>query len=902
MLTTLRPATTRRRLPLLSLLSLVFGVLSCRPARQDPPVTAAPPPTVLATAPASTLSIAELAAQHGTIIDPALERFQVAVGSAATTGPKTARITLIGFTDYQCPFCARVEPTLAQLRERYGKDLRIALKHNPLPFHPEAAPAARAALAARMQGEDKFWLYHRRLFENQARLGAESYDELARELGLDFPRWKLDLARNRDRYDELIKGDQLEAAKVGARGTPSFFINGRPLAGAQPLAAFEQVIDDELARAARLEQAGVRPEQLYAVLQHGAKVAPPAPQPPPFKLPDPAVVYRIPVGKAPVRGPATAAVTIIEYADFECPFCSRVNPTLDRLRDQFGNSVRIAFKHLPLTFHPHAQLAAEAAVAAHEQGRFFALHDKLFASQQALDRDAIEGYAVELGLDLKRFRAALDSGRARKQVAADVAEAQRFGARGTPTFFINGKPVNGAQPYENFEKIVRSELQLAEAKLRAGVPPGQIYEAMIREGRDRVPSPPPSAAERILYKVPLGDAPVRGPRDAKVTVVMWTDFQCPFCGRVSETLNELVKLYPRDVRIAVKHLPLSLHDKARQAAEASLAAKEQGRFWPFHDLLFKNQDALDRPSLERFAKEAGMDVARFAAALDSGRFRKPVDDDIAEAGRLGVSGTPAFFINGRSLSGAQPLARFRERIDEARQEAEALLRKRRVPAGRLYAELTKDGLERATPSGGDSDSDSDGDGAGAGEVDDHRVYKIAPGDGPSLGPKDAPVTLIAFSDFQCPFCGRVVPTLKRIHERFAGRVRVVFRNYPLPFHKDAWVAAEAALAAHSQGRFWPMHDKLFENQAALDRASLERYAQELGLDLSRFKADLDSRRFRAAVQADIDAVRSLPDGVGAGFGTPTFFINGRKLVGAYPYERFEELINEALRDKAKAPK
>ena len=167
-------------------------------------------------------------------------------------------------------------------------------------------------------------------------------------------------------------------------------------------------------------------------------------------------------------------------------------------------------------------------------------------------------------------------------------------------------------------------------------------------------------------------------------------------------------------------------------------------------------------------------------------------------------------------------------------------------------------------------------------------------EGPSKGPKNAPVTIVEFSDFQCPFCSRLIPTVDQVTANYGDKVRLVFRQFPLNFHQFAQKAAEASLCAEEQGKFWEMHDKMFENQRALDRASLERYASEIGLDVARFKADLDGGRYKSAVKADTDYGNSLP---GGGMGTPTFFINGRKLAGAYPYEKFEQLIKEALAKK-----
>ena len=123
-------------------------------------------------------------------------------------------------------------------------------------------------------------------------------------------------------------------------------------------------------------------------------------------------------------------------------------------------------------------------------------------------------------------------------------------------------------------------------------------------------------------------------------------------------------------------------------------------------------------------------------------------------------------------------------------------------------------------------------------------------------------------------------------------MRVAFKNHPLPFHNNAMAAAEAALAAHAQGKFWEMHDKMFANQQALDGPSLEKYAQEIGLDVGKFKAALDSNKFDAYITADsAEGMR-----VGAN-GTPTFFINGRQVVGAQPFEAFKNVIDQELAKK-----
>jgi protein-disulfide isomerase len=140
----------------------------------------------------------------------------------------------------------------------------------------------------------------------------------------------------------------------------------------------------------------------------------------------------------------------------------------------------------------------------------------------------------------------------------------------------------------------------------------------------------------------------------------------------------------------------------------------------------------------------------------------------------------------------------------------------------------------------------------------------------------------------------VEPTLAELEKRYGRKLRVVWKNYPLPLHDNAEPAAEAAMAAAAQGKFWPMHDKLFENNTALDRASLESYAKALGLDLSRFKADLDAQRYKDQIQSDTSEGQAV--GVN---GTPAIFINGRKIAGAYPLATFRAVADAEL---AKAEK
>lgn len=387
--------------------------------------------------------------------------------------------------------------------------------------------------------------------------------------------------------------------------------------------------------------------------------------------------------------------------------------------------------------------------------------------------------------------------------------------------------------------------------------------------------------EKEVFKIPLGDSPARGGAEAKVTIVAFSDFQCGFCARASGTLTELTRSYGTDLRLIFKHRPLPFHERAIPAALATEAAREQGKFWEMHDRIFAHQEALDDQTLEGHATALGLDVARWKIVKESAATRARVMADLSIGDQLGVTGTPAFFINGRSLIGAQPMGRFRALIDDElshgakREVANEMLVSKKVskpePAG-----------ARGTCTGPDCAQ-------GAQAPVDDKIYKVELGSSPTRGAGAAPVTVVLFSDFQCPFCKRVEPTLAALEKELPGKVRVVWKHFPLPFHDRARPAALAAQAAGQQGKFWEMHDKLLENQQALDAPALESYARALKLNMTAFKAALVSAEIARAVDADAEQGRSL--GVE---GTPSMFINGHKVAGALPLSALKPLVEQEL--------
>jgi protein-disulfide isomerase len=816
------------------------------------------------------------------------ERFSVPL-DGPSKGPSSAKVNIVEFSDFQCPFCSRVVPTLAQIEKEYPNDVRVFFRHNPLPFHPNAPLAAEAGVAAAEQG--KFWEMHDKMFANQQNILRPDLEKYAGEIGLDVGKFKKALDSGAGKAK--VQQDLAAATKIGVQGTPNFYVNGRNIQGAQPYEEFKKIIDDEIKRADKILSKGTKPEQLYATFMASAKSAPAAAAnaPAPGKGPGAGTeVYKVAVGDAPTKGGKQPKVTIVEFSDFQCPFCSRVNGTIETLVKDYGNDVSISFRHNPLPFHNNAMPAAIAAEAAREQGKFWEMHDKLFATQQNLDRATLDKDAQEVGLNMAKFKEAMDKEKGKERIKRDQDDATKFGARGTPNFFINGRNLRGAQPVEAFKSVIDEEIKKADAKLAAGTPRGQLYASFIKDGLDKAAAPAaqqrpgePDATTR--FRADIKGAPIKGAKDALVTIVQFSDYQCPFCSRVEPTIAQVMKEYNGKVRVAWRDLPLPFHPNAMPAAIAARAAGEQGKFWEMHDKIFADQQHMDRPIYEKYAQDLGLNMGKFKAALDAEKGKDLIKADADAGGKIGARGTPAFFVNGKFLSGAQPFEMFKTKIDDELKNAEAMVAKG-TPKAKVYDVIMKDAKTEVPAAAAAAGGEEKGPDA------DKTIYKVAAGSSESKGPKSAALDVVIFSDFQCPFCSRVEPTLKQMEKEYAGKVRFTWKNYPLPFHNNAMPAAEAAMAAGAQGKFWEMHDKLFANQTALERPALEKYAQELGLNMAKFKADLDANKYKDVIDAE------QKEGTAVGVtGTPAVFINGRKIAGAYPFEMFKKIADEELSKK-----
>jgi protein-disulfide isomerase len=433
-----------------------------------------------------------------------------------------------------------------------------------------------------------------------------------------------------------------------------------------------------------------------------------------------------------------------------------------------------------------------------------------------------------------------------------------------------------------------------------------------------------------------------------ITIIEWSDFECSFCARAAPTVKQIKQTYGDKVNIIYKHFPLSFHPNAQKAAEASECARDQGKFWEYHDVLFANQQALGVTSLKQYAVNLGLDASKFNSCLDSGEKAGVVARDMAEGQAFGVSGTPGFSVGGQLVSGAQPFSAFKTIIDQQLSQKGVavepvkpdpvvqmiVINDPTCPAcdSEMVVELTQTQLfptvvvERLTKDDAKAKALIAELGLNAlpafifsSEVTQTAMYPqvanalinvgeyhyIVPGAaGPVklinmpdvsgqqfLGDANAPVTLIEWSDFSCGFCGKfhkeTLPAIKSTYVE-TGKVKYVLMHFPV-IGQNSRIAALASECANEQGKFWEYVDVLFNNQGALANANLKTYASQLGLDTTQFNTCLDTAKYDAKVTAN----QELGQSVGVS-GTPGFVLNGVSISGAQPFNVFSAAIDAEL--------
>ena len=284
-------------------------------------------------------------------------------------------------------------------------------------------------------------------------------------------------------------------------------------------------------------------------------------------------------------------------------------------------------------------------MAAHAQGAFWEMHDLLYANQRALEPQDLERYAEQLGLDLQKFKADLKHQVYIPDVKRTMAEGSDAGVKGTPNLFVNGRAVRGALPFEDLKALLSEEVDKGRELLANGI--DTPYVELQKKARVFTPF-----EDSVADFTTAGD-PVLGPSNATLELVIYSDFECPYCARFAATAKQLQAHYKEQAKLVFKQFPLPNHKQARPAANAALAAHAQGKFWEMHDLISLAGKELHRAKLLSIATQLGLDVEAVARAIDENQYEDFIGREMVEGRTAGVRGTPSLFVNGRKYVGGK---------------------------------------------------------------------------------------------------------------------------------------------------------------------------------------------------------------------------------------------------------
>lgn len=401
----------------------------------------------------------------------------------------------------------------------------------------------------------------------------------------------------------------------------------------------------------------------------------------------------LPLGShVPVWGASDALVTLLLFGDLECPYTRRALLVAEQLKRADGEQLRLAFRHRPIPGHTHApHLARLSNATFRERGDrgFWRLALLIAQSSEPGASDALESFARSEGLSSAELERWASDPASVGALEADRELAGRFDVRSTPTWFANGRRIEGEPSLADLRAIVVQERGLARSVLALGAAKKTgLYAARVEQNLLGLG---PEVTERVC--VPLGRSPARGGAAPLLTVVGFSDFECAPCAAAQATVAELLTELGRDARYVWKSYPLPQHPRANAAALFALAAFDEGgerTFWTVHDLLWR-EPKLEDDNLRTVAARAGLDAGTLLDAVHRGEQAVRVALDLEMAKRAGVSGAPTFFLNGRRVAGARPpdelRAMFREELALARQLVSA-----GTPRDRVYEAFCGDAL------------------------------------------------------------------------------------------------------------------------------------------------------------------------------------------------------------------
>ena len=458
--------------------------LLAKSARASPPVAPLPPPAAPPSEPSSAepplATEPELApnarrARHAPMVAPGAgpssfpddARAPLPVlGSEPIWGTRNAALTWVLFGDLDCPHTRKAWRALEAVKAGFGDDLRIVFHHRPLREHPNALSAARVlAGVARVHGASAFFDVLHRVLQGDASLTAERLTAELDAAGYGASK----LADLSVAGEGQVRSDLQFAGQFAVTSTPYSFLNGQAIDGERTAEELEQLLRDEQRSATWLSAAGVSPAALYTTRTSSNLIG----------------VGTVgesrscaPLGKAATRGPADALVTLVEFSDFECQYCKRVEPTIQALLARYPKTLRLVWKDYPLPQHKRALLLANFAEEAFRRGSargFWAVHDGLFALPDEPDDGALGALAGKAGLDGALLLISAHSGAHDAAIRADMRLGQKLSVTGTPTFFANGRRIQGALPLEQFDSLIQEELKTAQRIVAHGTPARDLY-------------------------------------------------------------------------------------------------------------------------------------------------------------------------------------------------------------------------------------------------------------------------------------------------------------------------------------------------------------------------------------------------------------------------------------------
>ncbi len=605
-----------------------------------------------------------------------------------------------------------------------------------------------------------------------------------------------------------------------------------------------------------------------------------------------------PALETPTFGAASPQVELLTFIDWECPFSRQEGAALRDLVAHFPTQLQVRVLYWPLDLHPHSLLAARAAVAASEQQAFPTFWQKWLQPDASLSREALITWAVEAGLDAKRFVRVMEDPRTQARVARDVAIGHALNVTGTPSFLLNGKLLTGQQSLAALAAGVQHELDETAILQAAGAEKGRLIHARVAQNTPELlvnydryvergllaPQQPvpvvthrtgvvdaqihPAAldasfggqralmlpdqtttSEATVWRVVVRpDDPQMGKRDAPVTAVLFLDLFAQETALLLPWLLQLPIQHPEQIRLVIKHLPRPIHPLARSAAEALEAAREQNLFLPLLQKLVDAPQPLTQAALLSASTQVGLDPARFNSALAAHSGGPRIEADIDQAAALGVRGFAALYING------VPVPQLSESAVQTTLDAQAKvaanLARRGTARAAIYETLTEHGklLDALAPEAHLFDLN-------------HAAVQGLPG---------AAVQIVVFGDFQCPFTARIWPHLRKLDEEMPGRLKIAWLDFPqTAIHPLAEKAAEWGQEARRQGKFWSFVETLARRVDLLDDRSLWQAAHEAGLKDRPLQQALAKHQWTQAVQAE----RAQGEQAGVR-GTPTVFLDG----------------------------